>query len=559
MGIDSARPQLSWRVASDGRDARQTAFEVLVASSKDALAEDQGDLWGSGKRSTSKTMVDFEKTEPLKSGQRCYWKVRVWDANGKASPWSEPAEWSMGLLSEADWQAEWIGYDEQRRQGELPTPFEGAQWICFASEQPSAPAGSRLYVLRTELPEGIEIARAELLAVADDTFDLAINGDVVVEAAHGWQRARPKDVAASLRGGKNEFRARVVNNSPGPTGLLLKLTVTTTDGKTISIASNGQWRSAANPGESWENRPLKKAELSDCNILGAYGMAPWGNTAVELIELFPPPMLRQEFQVSKPIRRATLYASALGVCDVHLNGNRVSDDYFTPGWTDYEKRVYYRAYDVTSAVKQGGNAVGGVLSDGWYSGYIGWGRQRDHYGTKPRLRVQLNLEYEDGTSEVVATGPDWKAAYGPILEADFLMGETYDARLELDGWDKPGFDDAPWQPVQLGAEMQPVLESHAGPPVVAIKEFKPKTITEPSPGVYVFDLGRNFAGVARLRVQESAPNRSRSASPSGSTRTARSTRRTSEAPGRPTATSAAATASRSGSRGSPSTASSTSR
>ena len=121
-------------------------------------------------------------------------------------------------------------------------------------------------------------------------------------------------------------------------------------------------------------------------------MAPWGKTTVQRTELFPPPMLRREFQVSKPIRRATIYASSLGVCDVHLNGNRVSDDYFTPGWSDYVKRVYYRAYDVTSAVQKGGNAIGGVLSDGWYSGYIGYGRNCDHYGVKPRLRVQLDLD-----------------------------------------------------------------------------------------------------------------------------------------------------------------------
>jgi alpha-L-rhamnosidase len=214
----------------------------------------------------------------------------------------------------------------------------------------------------------------------------------------------------------------------------------------------------------------------------------------------PPTYLRTAFRTDRTVRSATLYVSALGLCDVYFNGKRVADEYFNPGWTDYTKRVYYRAYDVMGMVRRGPNALGAVLADGWYSGYVGYGHNRDLYGKRPRFRCQLCIEYQDGTKQVVATGPDWKATTGPIREADFLMGETYDAREELGRWSEPGYDDAKWDAVETGAEVSPVLQAHPGEPVQVYEEFRAQKITEPKPGVYVLDLGQNFAGIARLRV-----------------------------------------------------------
>jgi len=219
-----------------------------------------------------------------------------------------------------------------------------------------------------------------------------------------------------------------------------------------------------------------------------------------VVYLPPAPYLRTTFRADKPVLRATLYASALGLVEPRLNGRQVSVDFFTPGWTDYDKRVNYRAYDVTPWVRPGGNAVGAVLADGWYAGYVGFGGHRDHYGRLPRIRMQLQLDFADGSSAVVGTGPDWKAATGPMREADFLDGETYDARMEMPGWDKAGFNDAAWKPVAVGSEVHPIMQAHPGPPVRVIAEFRAKSTTEPRPGVYVLNLGQNFAGVARLRI-----------------------------------------------------------
>ena len=230
-------------------------------------------------------------------------------------------------------------------------------------------------------------------------------------------------------------------------------------------------------------------------------MQPWGKLESAGTFLPPATYFRNEFRIDKPVTRATLYATALGLVDMHLNGRRVSDDYFTPGWTDYNKRVYYRTYDVTKQVRNGVNALGAVLADGWFSGYLGFGGDRDLYGKYPRVRAQLHLEYADGSTADVATGPDWKAATGPMLEADFLKGETYDARLECPDWAEAGCDDIHWHDVVVGSdEVHPLLQAHPGPPVRAIQEFTAREITEPKPGVFVLNLGQNFAGVPRLKV-----------------------------------------------------------
>ena len=224
----------------------------------------------------------------------------------------------------------------------------------------------------------------------------------------------------------------------------------------------------------------------------------------ETNRLYPPVFLRSTFVASGKIKQATLYATALGWLDVYLNGERVNDTFFDPGWTDYSRRVYYRAYDVTRLVRAGANAWGAVLADGWYCGYNGWSHKRDLYGSKPRLRAQLHLEYADGSQEDLGTGPDWKAATGPFLSGDLLQGEAYDARREIPGWDTAKFDDSKWARVTTGAELAPVLQPHPGPPVRVAQEFKARSVTEPARGVYVLDMGQNFAGVARLRLRGEA-------------------------------------------------------
>jgi alpha-L-rhamnosidase len=226
----------------------------------------------------------------------------------------------------------------------------------------------------------------------------------------------------------------------------------------------------------------------------------------------PARFLRKDFTLPKSVARAMFYASAQGIFDAYLNGRKIGEDYFTPGWTDYSKRIYYRAYDVTGLLKDGANTVGAVLADGWFAGYFGMGGTRDSYGSNIRFKGILVLEYADGTTETVGTDDSWKAATGPILEADFFQGETYDARAELTGWSAPGYNASTWQPVVGGAtmrvrmpdktwiEVEPRLCAAPHEPVRIHKEHQAKSITKPKAGMYVLDMGSNFAGFARVNV-----------------------------------------------------------
>ena len=251
-------------------------------------------------------------------------------------------------------------------------------------------------------------------------------------------------------------------------------------------------------------------------------------------QLYLPPSryYRKTFAVPRRIRRATLYASALGIFDAHVNGTRVSDSMFSPGWSDYRQRAYYRAWDVTALVSSGANAIGAEVADGWYSGYVGYGllvgygpykTGRAMYGKTPALLAQLRIELTDGTIQTVGTDSSWKVTESPRREADILMGETYDARREQPGWSGARFDDRAWEsaiPAQdLGSvkamfsdkggdrEMEfgfvrpGKLQAYPGPPVHPIEELHPKRILEPSPHTWVFDFGQNFSGVARIRAK----------------------------------------------------------
>lgn len=261
--------------------------------------------------------------------------------------------------------------------------------------------------------------------------------------------------------------------------------------------------------------------------------------------LLPPArQYRKEFAAAKSVRHATLYATALGIYELYLNGQRVGDARFAPGWTDYHQRAYYNTYDVTVMVKRGANALGAWVADGWYAGYVGFGLLtsvgtehlgRWMYGKTPAVLAQLELEFSDGTRAVVVTDNSWRVTgNGPIQQADLLMGEFYDARREMPGWASPGFDDTAWEQairaeengstiatfyefqnpatngaraevhgreVDLGFKAPPKLQAFPGVPVRPIEEIKPIGITAPSNGVYIFNLGQNFAGVVRLKVK----------------------------------------------------------
>jgi alpha-L-rhamnosidase len=222
--------------------------------------------------------------------------------------------------------------------------------------------------------------------------------------------------------------------------------------------------------------------------------------------LAPSPYLRREFPLDKTVRRARLYATARGVYELSVNGTRVGEDVLAPGWTDYHRRVQYQTYDVTPLLAEGQNALGAVLGDGWFAGFVGFDPKHRGalYGPRPQLLAQLNVEYEDGTTASLATEGSWRCSTGPILFSDLLMGESYDARREMPGWAEPGFDDSGWYGVEVEEIGDTNLVAQPDEGIRVTEELEAKTVTEPESGRYVLDLGRNMVGWVRLKVEGKA-------------------------------------------------------
>ena len=186
--------------------------------------------------------------------------------------------------------------------------------------------------------------------------------------------------------------------------------------------------------------------------------AEWIKSSIPFNEVFhPSPMLRTEFKLGKEIKTARLYISSLGLYSSEINGKRVGDQVFTPGWTSFHNRLQYQTYDVSSMLKSGDNVVGVTLGNGWYRAFIGFNQKiPETLDQSLDVIAQLEVQYTDGTMEFVTTDGSWKSSTGPIIKSVIYDGETYDARLETDGW-LPAVDPGQgWQP-GLPAEIHPTM------------------------------------------------------------------------------------------------------
>src|SRR5579862_8758677 len=221
---------------------------------------------------------------------------------------------------------------------------------------------------------------------------------------------------------------------------------------------------------------------------------PWPTGAVKA--------LRRTFDITKPVASARVYATALGAYKLSINGHPVGDQILAPGWTDFRQQVVYQAYDVTSDLRQGKNAIGALLAPGWYSTPLQWFRQGYNYGdTPPALRAQLRIEHKDASVDWIVTDESWKADVSPILSAEIYDGETYDARKTQAQWTSASFDDGQWKAVAVVEPHEPEIVWQYFQPIRAERVLTAKSITNQSTGIYIFDFGQNLSGVARIRAQ----------------------------------------------------------
>ncbi|GAA2066966.1 family 78 glycoside hydrolase catalytic domain [Streptomyces albiaxialis] len=505
LGLDVRRPRLSWRLESQepGRHGQaQSAYRIRVATSPALLTAP--DVWDSGTVASDTSVLVPYAGPGLLPRTRYYWTVRVWDEVGRASAWGEPSWWETGLLDASRWTARWIGAPP----GLLAAPrLDHAHWIWSPD---GTPGGTRWFRTVVEVPQ--RLVRARLVLTTGGGCTAYVNGAGVdhTDPAAPVVESRPPyvtDVTDRLRPGRNVLGVTAATPGTGPAGLLAALELTAADGEVCLPTGPGWMSTALEPRGDWHAPEYDDGAWSAAEVLAPYGQ---DGRPVTPPAYAPVTQMRHAFRPApgKTVARARLYVTALGLYEAHLNGRPVGDDRMAPGWTDYHRRVQYRTHDVTALLRDGDNVLAADLAAGWYAGSIGWAGPHQ-YGERPALLAQLELTYADGTTDRVESGPDWRAAPGPRTTADLLAGEEYDARLETGGWTEPGFDDTGWVRAAAleGVTAEPVAQLDA--PVRVTQELTPREVTEPAPGVRVFDLGQNMVGTVRLTVSGPAGTRIR--------------------------------------------------
>jgi alpha-L-rhamnosidase len=507
LGIDTAKPVFSWQSDATARDWKQSAYEVLVARSVDALRAGRADVWDSGKQMSSES-VDIAYGGPaLKSQQRCFWMVRVWDAAGAPSMAMEPASFEMGLLQPADWKAQWVRRDDPRELEAL----QKMQWIWLANanalQAPQGSAAEFRYVLHlAKKPEA-----ADLHVLCGETCTTTVNG-VVTGHKKEWAAFDQEEIRDALKFGQGVAGDNVVlirfevpkSEEAGktfPASLAAALRLRKQDGDETWLLSGDGWE-GRNAGANAAWTPVAKLGTLTSKLFdsGSNRRAPIH--APERI-VSGASLYRKVFESHGSLVSARLYITALGSYRAFVNGKQVGNDALTPGFTDFRKRVLYQTYDVTSMVTAGKNAIGTMLGAGWHGSPLLWSGVRRFSGPDC-LRAQLELTYADGSHRTVATDSSWGASDAPVVAAEIYGGETYDARLEQTGWDTAKFRESKrWTPAVVSpVDAAVAVTAEPDLPVQPRQTIAPVSVkmVGEAQKVAVFDMGQNMVGLVRLHV-----------------------------------------------------------
>jgi alpha-L-rhamnosidase len=524
VGIDIPKPRLSWILVSTLRGQGQTAYRILVASSREMLAKDAADLWDSGKINSDRSIhIEYDGL-PLKSRQECYWKVRVWDKDGKPSEWSRFASWSMGLLNTSDWGgAGWISYFDPSLPSAADRHFGYQSWIGKSAgdtkwvavdlgqvreidsvklypvkpyNPPDKPYGATgwhpnkagyLFPLRFRIEVSGNADFSDAVTVVDHTgADVPSPGDEI--QVYRFKPVQGRHVRLTV--------TRLVHRHRGLFGFALAEMEVYSGSD--NIAKSGKVTSLDSVSEGgWSTN-----KLVDGRLVGEPGLIDREDR--------PATMVRKEFELQGKIKRASVSVTGLGLYELYINGHKVGDHLLAPEWTQYTKRIQYQTYDVTDLLNKGLNAVGAQIAGGWWTGPLAVESPLED--PKFCLLMRMDIELKDGSTRVVVTDSTWHATTdGPIRQSGIYYGERYDALREMPGWDMPGFNSENWLPVKVleypdGAR-DALLVAQCNEPIRVVEELQPVSLTEPEPRVYVFDMGQNMVGWCSLTADASAGTR----------------------------------------------------
>lgn len=356
LGISIQNPGLSWKITSEPRNFKQTAYRILVSDNTKSLEANKGDMWDSKKVNSDMSLMVAYKGKHLEATKKYYWKVMVWGQDGRPSAWSNQASWQMGLIENKDWG--------------------NANWICYEV-----------------LPDSMKFA-------------------------------------------------------PSPEN-----------------------------GEGTGEKAKKRAVV---------------------------PLFRNEFEVEKEVRQATLFISGLGQYEALINGKKIGSGFLTPNWTRYDKTILYNSYDVAGYLLPRKNAIGTIVGNGFF--YI----NKERYIKMPiafgypQMICLLKIKYTDGTEKNIVSGSDWKTTPSAITFSNIYGGEDFDANLEQVGWDKAGFDDSGWKPAIISNATTGKLVADNGYPIAVQETIQAKNILKISTGRYLYDFGQNASGIIELDVKGKA-------------------------------------------------------
>jgi alpha-L-rhamnosidase len=495
LGIDVVRPRLSWVLHSPERGQRQIAYEVLVASSPESLSSGAGDLWRSGRVESDQSVQIEYAGKPLSSRRPCFWKVRVWDQRGRRSGWSDPANWTMGLLKTDDWQASWIAAKDW---------LDDQSWIWFPypGRADQIPPGTCYFRAHLVLPNDADISQARVMMAADDEFALFINGELSLNSAeqHAFQYA---DIKARLKGGDNVFAVAATNkgNAPNVAGLVGKVTVILADGRELVLGTDPSWKVSDREETSWRDTAANDGRWRAARELGKYVklMSGGRDTSWDKFSMNETSWLRKGFSLDSLPERAMAYINVKGYYELYVNGQKVGAEVLSPLVSSYRWRSYYSAYDIKPYLRQGKNCVGLWLGSGWYfPGYPGVKQSR------PLARAQLELE-TGGKPLVVATDATWICHPSPYRLLghwwyDEYGGECLDARHDMPEWCEPSLDEKQWTPALVVRDSPGRVSAPMCPANRIGTTIPAAACTDLGNGLYELDFGTCLTGWLPLRL-----------------------------------------------------------
>ena len=494
FGTEVVRPRLSWRIESDCRAVFQSSYRLRAAASLEALDTDKFLLWDSGPVGSDETFDVQYGGPPLTSMQRIWWDVEVRDIIGRVSR-SAPAWMEAGLLSPEDWRAEWIEAEDEMAAADRKA---GLRWIWGAN-----PLDPRRHGFRIDFDAPLDLVDAEILVAGKDGLDgVWINGQVAkLPDLLYWGTLLP--ACGTLKSGRNSLCIAVTAETEGffpvDGGAMAALVrLHRADGSIDRIVSGSDWYVMPDPPAGWHDADYDAAEWN-------YAQASGSRAKGDPRPPEPAMLLHTDFVAQEELVGARLYATALGVYEARINGEPVSDVVLPPEISVANSHIFYQSYDVADLIDSGANVLGFTVADGFYAGAFGWRMERYGFGPAPRrLLAQLRLDYADGSTQWIGTGPGWRIADSSIVAADIYGGETRDARREHEGWDRPEFDANGWCVANIGTPPPTRIIGQTSPALKSKGVLRAVEVSAPVSGRFVFDFGQNITGWARLHVRGKA-------------------------------------------------------